>query len=524
MIIMADPGGANLPPQAIDMEEAVLGAMLLEKEAVTAVIAILTPDAFYIEKNQLVFLAMLRLYKQNLPIDILTVSAELKKEGELEMVGGAYYVSSLTSRLGSGANVEFHARIILQKYIARETIRLCTATIKRAYNPSEDCFDLVQDHSNDMEAMLGGVTKADISDVGKVHAESIFEMKDHLDKGLEISGVRTGFRAVDKFTSGWQDGDLIIIAGRPGMGKTAFARACALRAAYEYGIPSAYFSLEVSKQQLVKGCQAYLTDISFSKLVKNQVNAEELAYVGARCAHLFETPLYIDDTPALSLLDLKTRATRLVEKFGVRQIYVDYLQLMTTGEGEGGNRNREQDVSTISRNLKLLARKLKVPVIALCQLSRAVEATGSKRPNLSHLRESGAIEQDADAVIFCFRPEYYDKEGQTEIAGQTFMNRGLFIAIWGKHRAGDVGDIVMGFQGTAAKVVNWDPHLMAPQDTHLEFYKERLKRQKEAGDLQNDQKTCTFVQEQPPALNTNVDFLGQGKPPEAKTSDFDTPF
>jgi replicative DNA helicase len=441
-----------LQPQSVELEEAILGACMLESEAINIVVDILTPDCFYKEANQILFMAIIDLYKRSSPIDILTVCQKLKSLDKLEDVGGAYYISSLTNRIASSSNIEYHSRIVVQQYLKREMIRLSTENIKNAYDDTLDVFDTFQKGITKIEGAISGVIKYDVKQIGKVHEKVIAESIIVAQSGIK-SGVPTGFRNVDNFTNGWQKTDLIILAGRPAMGKSVCGLAFALNPAIRDNIATAVFSLEMSNDQLVGRAQSSLSGINSSRIIKKQLTVDEVLLVESRCFELNTAPIYIDDTPSLSLIDLKGKARKLVRDKKVRLIVIDYLQLMTVDAGKG---NREQEVSMISKGLKALAKELDIPIIALSQLSRAVESRGGdKKPMLSDLRESGSIEQDADMVIFCYRPEYYGIETY-EIGGETLECSGLMSLIVAKHRAGSLGELRLGFNGDLTKLENYD--------------------------------------------------------------------
>jgi replicative DNA helicase len=444
-----------MQPQAIDLEEAVLGACLLEREAVSGVIDILTPDCFYKEQNGIIFSAILHLYKKSEPIDILTITQRLKADGQLENVGGAYYVTSLTNRIAGAANIEYHARIVMQHFLKRELIRIGVESIKEAYDTQSDVFDVYQNNVQNLEQTLTSVMKYDVSSIATIHQDVLAESISVVQSGVK-SGVPTGFRNLDNFTNGWQKTDLIILAGRPGMGKSVCGLAFALNPAIHDKIPTAIFSLEMSKEQVVGRAQSNLSGIGSSNIVKKLLTMEDIRTIDARCQDLNTAPIYIDDTPALSVMELKGKARKLVRDKGVRLIVIDYLQLMVADVGKG---NREQEISKISQGLKALAKELKIPIIALAQLSRAVEARGGdKKPLLSDLRESGSIEQDADMVLFAYRPEYYTIDSY-ELNGETMNTEGLMCLIVAKHRAGSLGELRFGFNGDLTKLENYDTYM-----------------------------------------------------------------
>ncbi len=436
----------KLPPQAIDLEEAVLGAVMLEKEAVNDVIDILGAQSFYKDAHQKIFAAVKDLFQRSEPIDILTVTTELRKRGELEIVGGPYYITQLTNRVASAANIEYHARIISQKHIQRELIRVSTDIIKKSYDDSTDVFELLDEAERNLFEIAEGNIRKDYDEMKNLMLKAIKQIELAKDKQDGISGVPTGFTELDRLTSGWQKSDLIILAARPGMGKTAFILSMARNSAVDYKKPVAIFSLEMSSLQLVQRLIASETELSADKLRKGQLENHEWEQLNAKIGKLATAPLFIDDTAALSIFELRAKCRRLKAQHDIQMIVIDYLQLMTTGgEGKG---NREQEISTISRSLKSIAKELDIPVIALSQLSRAVETRGGdKKPQLSDLRESGAIEQDADMVCFVYRPEYY---GFTEDEqGNSLAGTGQIIVA--KHRNGALKDVNLRFIDRLAK-------------------------------------------------------------------------
>ncbi|MCU0359872.1 MAG: replicative DNA helicase [Bacteroidia bacterium] len=451
--IPAVPGEiGKLPPQAVELEEAVLGAMLLEREALSTVIDILSKEAFYKEQNGRVYAAMVALFNRSEPVDILTVTQELKRSGELELVGGAYYVSALTNRIASAANIEFHARIVAQKYLQRELIRLSTETIKFAYEDSTDVFELLDETTKNIFEILDSNVRKQHDKMSTLIAKALVEIEVASNQKEGLLGVPSGFTSLDRITGGWQKSDLLILAARPGMGKTAFVVSMAKNAAVEFNKPVAIFSLEMSSLQLVKRLISSETEIAQDKILKGNLDNHEFVQLNERIKKLSVAPLYIDDTPALSVFELRAKARRLKENQKVELIIIDYLQLMSGGADAKGN--REQEISHISRNLKSLSKELEIPIIALSQLSRQVENRpgGSKRPQLSDLRESGAIEQDADMVMFIYRPEYYGME----VDENNEPTRGKAELIIAKNRHGALDTVKLRFIGQYAKFADLD--------------------------------------------------------------------
>ena len=437
----------KIPPQAVELEEAVLGAMMIDKKGIDDVIDVLSSDAFYDQKHQEIYAAIYELFQNSEPIDLLTVSNLLKKNGKLEFVGGDFSLIRLTQKVASSAHIEFHARIILQKYIQRKLISISSEIIENAYDESTDVFELLDDAEAKLFEVTQGNLKKSSEAAGSLVKQALKKIQE-IGNSEGMSGLETGFTKLDALTSGWQPSDLVIIAARPGMGKTAFVISMAKNMAIDFGHGVAVFSLEMSSVQLITRMISSETGLTSEKLRKGNLEAHEWEQLNVKVKKLSDAPIFIDDTPSLSVFDLRAKARRLVSQHGVKIIVIDYLQLMTAGGKAGGN--REQEISMISRNLKALAKELEVPVIALSQLSRAVETRGgSKRPLLSDLRESGAIEQDADIVSFIFRPEYYgmtewDDDEHTPCEGQ-----GEFIVA--KHRNGGLDNIRLKFTGHLAK-------------------------------------------------------------------------
>jgi replicative DNA helicase len=438
----------KLPPQALDLEEAVLGAMMIDKKGVDEVIDLLQPDAFYKLAHQNIFESILNLFQNSQPIDLLTVSADLRKNGKLESVGGDYYLVQLTQKVASSAHIEFHARIILQKFIQRSLIRISNEIIESSYKESTDVFDLL----DEAESKLYDVAQGNIKKSSDTAQNLVMLAKKKIEEIANkdgLSGISTGFEKLDTLTSGWQPSDLIIIAARPGMGKTALTLSMARNIAVTKQVPVAFFSLEMSSVQLITRLISAETGLSSEKLRTGKLADHEWKQLNVKVGDLEKAPLFIDDTPALSIFDLRAKARRLASQHQIKLIVVDYLQLMTAGNNNKAG-NREQEISTISRNLKSLAKELNIPVIALSQLSRAVETRGgTKRPQLSDLRESGAIEQDADIVSFIYRPEYYQIEEWDDEEHSSSIGQAEFIVA--KHRNGGLDNIRMKFIGQLGK-------------------------------------------------------------------------
>ncbi|MEN8138632.1 MAG: replicative DNA helicase [Bacteroidota bacterium] len=431
----------KIQPQALDLEEAVLGAMMIDKKGLDEVIDILSPEIFYKPAHQEIFRAILSLFENTQPIDILTVSNELKTKGKLEEAGGDYYLVQLSQKVSSSAHIEFHARIIIQKNIQRELIRVSGEIIKDSYDETIDVLDLIDGAENKLFEITNGNFNKGAETAQSLVRQAVEKIQE-MGQKEGLSGVPSGFAKVDKVTNGWHPADLVIIAARPGMGKTAFVLSMAKNIGIRYDLPVAIFSLEMSNVQLITRLISSETGLSSEKLKKGNLEQHEWQQLNTKVKTLENAPIFIDDTPALSIFDLRAKARRLKSQFDIQIIIIDYLQLMTAG-GSGGN--REQEISMISRNLKAIAKELNIPVIALSQLSRAVETRGgNKRPLLSDLRESGAIEQDADIVSFIYRPEYYDI-AEWEDGTPTEGQGELIIA---KHRNGSLEDVRLKFIGS----------------------------------------------------------------------------
>ena len=447
-------GLGKLPPQATDLEEAVLGALMLEKDALSSVIDILKGEVFYDARHQKIFKAIHLLFEKSSPVDILTVTAQLRQLGELEMIGGAYYITELTNRVASAANIEFHSRIIIQKFIQRELIRISTEVINSAYEDTSDVLDLLDKAEKNLFEIAQNNLRRDSRKMDDLIHESLKEIEALKDKKDGLTGVASGFTDLDRMTSGWQKSDLVIIAARPAMGKTAFVLTCARNAAVEFDKPVVVFSLEMSSVQLVNRLISGETEIEQEKIRKGTLEEWEWAQIHSKIGRLEQAPLIIDDTPALNIFEFRAKCRRLKSQHDIQLIIIDYLQLMQgKADGKGGG-NREQEIGSISRALKSVAKELNVPVIALSQLSRAVETRpgGAKRPMLSDLRESGSIEQDADMVLFLYRPEYY---GLTEDEDGHPTN-GVGEVIIAKHRNGETGIVRLKFVGKFVKFTDLD--------------------------------------------------------------------
>ena len=452
---MTDTVG-NVPPQAVELEEAVLGALMLEKDSIISVQEYVTPEAFYTEEHRLIYKAINELSMELKPIDLYTVTERLKVKKELKKVGGASYLAQLTQKVGSAANVEFHAKIIAQKYVQRELIRSATEIQKRSYDESTDVTELIGYAEGEIFKVAEGHVKRSVQSSKDILARALMQIEEASKNTSAFSGVPSGFMALDRVTLGWQLSDLIV-AARPSMGKTAFVLSMARNMAVDHEQGVAFFSLEMSSVQLMMRLIIAETGLSGNDVKSGRLTPEQWRHLESATKPLGSAPLFIDDTPALSVFEFRSKARRLKIHNDIKIIIIDYLQLMTGNQDTKGN--REQEVAFISRTLKAIAKELNVPVIALSQLSRATEMRGgSKRPQLSDLRESGAIEQDADIVAFIHRPEYYginqDENGMP--------TAGMAEIILAKHRNGAVCDVNLRFLKEQARFADMEDSMLPP--------------------------------------------------------------
>ncbi len=441
----------HLQPQALEMEKAVLGALMIDKDAYAIVCEILRPESFYEPRNQMVYAAIRDLSMEEKPVDMLTVTNQLAKSGNLEQVGGPGYIAELSSGVATSANIEYHANVIAQKSLARQLISFSSMIQTKAFDETIDVEDLMQEAEGSLFELSQHNMKKDYTSIDPVIAQAVKGIQDAAKNTDGLTGVSTGYYKLDDITSGWQASDLVIIAGRPAMGKTSFALSMAKNIAADLRQPMAFFSLEMSNVQLVNRLISNACEIQGSKILNGQLQRDEWERLDKNINQLLGAPLYVDDTPGLSVFELRTKARRLVREHGIKLIMIDYLQLMNAN----GMRfsSRQEEVSTISRSLKGLAKELNIPILALSQLNRGVESREGlegKRPQLSDLRESGAIEQDADMVLFVHRPEYYhiyqDDNGRDL--------HGMAQIIIAKHRKGATGDVLLTFRGEFTRFEN----------------------------------------------------------------------
>ena len=438
----------RIPPQALDIEEAVLGSLLLEKNALSSVIDLLRPEVFYKEAHQFIYEAIANLFASSEPVDLITVMSKLRAIGMLDIIGGPYYLTQLTHKVASAANIEFYAKILIEKYVQRQLISASTEIVRDAYEDTTDVFELLDKAESKLFSISENNFRREFEPLPGLIKRSLEEIEASKNADGHLRGVPSGYSELDRVTGGWQKTDLIIVAARPSMGKTAFALSMARNMAVDFKKPVALFSLEMDANQLAIRLMSAQTNIEMSKLRKGSLSEHEWLIFHERLSGLSDAPIYIDDTPALSIFELRAKCRRMKEQYRIEAIMVDYLQLMSgTSEVRG---NREQEISGISRSLKSLAKELEVPVIVLSQLNRGVETRGgTKRPMLSDLRESGAIEQDADLVLFVYRPEYYQIEEDDK-----GFTAGMADIIISKHRNGSLADIRLRFQKECAKFID----------------------------------------------------------------------
>ena len=446
-----DTSFGHLQPQAIDIEKVVLGALMIDKDAFTVVSEIIKPETFYEARHQKIYEAVQSLNLQEKPVDIMTVTEELRHKGTLEDVGGPAYVVELSSQVASSAHIEYHAHILAQKFLARQLIQFASMIETDAFDETVDVDDLMQKAEGALFEISQKNMLQDYVQIDTIvdQAHQLLLQASNREGGL--TGVPSGLRKLDDITAGWQPSDLVIIAGRPAMGKTSFALSIAKNVAIDYRKPIAFFSLEMNNVQLVNRLISNVCSIPGNKILNGQLTPDEWERFDSNIRKMQGAPIYVDDTPGLSIFELRTKARRLVREHGIELLMIDYLQLMNAN-GMRFN-SRQEEVSTISRSLKGLAKELNIPVLALSQLSRAVEQRDGpegKRPQLSDLRESGAIEQDADMVLFVHRPEYYhilqDEKGNDL--------HGMAQIIIAKHRKGATGDVLLNFRGEYTRFSN----------------------------------------------------------------------
>lgn len=470
----------KIPPQALDLEEAVLGAIMLEKDAILSVLDILEAHSFYKEAHQAIFEIAQALSMEEKPIDLLTVTEALRKADKLEAVGGAVYISQLTSRVGSAAHLEYHARIVAQKYIQRELIRVSSDIQERAFDEGTDVDDLLDFSERELLNIAEGHIKKETIKLNNLIKTALEQIEEAGKREDSLSGVPSGFTRLDRLTSGWQKSDLIILAARPSMGKTAFVLSMARNMAVDHSRPVAFFSLEMSSIQLVNRLIIGETQLPSDKIRTGRLENYEWEQLEYKIKDLEKAPIYVDDTPAISIFEFRAKCRRLKQKYDIQAVVIDYLQLMTGSKDSG---SREQEVSNISRSLKSVAKELDIPIIALSQLNRSVEMrSGNKRPQLSDLRESGAIEQDADLVLFIHRPEYYGMDVDEE--GNSL--KGVAEIIVAKHRNGPTGDVHLKFVREFAKFVDMDDTLAMLDDDENGFTLSSKMNQDESAGLANN--------------------------------------
>lgn len=439
------------PPQAIELEESVLGALMLDANALNTAIDMVHEEFFYKPEHKIIFRAIHKLFELNQPVDQMTVLNQLRQSGELEAAGGAYHLSELTSHIVSAAHIEYYSRVLSEKFIAREMIRISTETISKAYDETTDVVDLLDHTEQHLMDINDKNFRSDFHPIGDLVYAAQEQIKEAVNNEGESLGVPSGFTDLDRKTAGFHPGTLIILAARPAMGKTAFALSIARNIAVDQGKAVAFFSLEMTGVELAMRLISGEAEIPGDKLKKGELMPHEQVQLEQRTQSLNEAKIFIDDTPQLTIYELRAKCRRLKQHHDIQMVFIDYLQLMSAGnDAMNRNGNREQEISTISRQLKALSKELQIPVLAMSQLSRAVETRGgTKKPMLSDLRESGAIEQDADIVMFIYRPEYY---GITEDEGGNTL--GMADIILAKHRSGEVGEVRLRFEGKYARFKN----------------------------------------------------------------------
>ncbi len=448
----------KLPPSATDLEEVVLGSLMLEKDALTDVIEFLKPGHFYTEAHREIYQAIVNLFKNANPVDMRTVVNQLKTDGKLELIGGAYYIAELTSKVSSAANIDYHAKVIVEMAIKREMIQVASQIHQDAYEDTTDVFDLLESAQSQLDEIGVGNIRGEAVTSGALYQKTLKYLYDTRNEH-GITGVQSGYQELDRISGGWQAPDLIIVAGRPGMAKSVLVAEVLKNAAMMFKKPCALFSLEMSSQQIMQRMIASEAEVELDKIMRSNLTDMEIMSVSERTKRIDTAPIYIDDTPAVSIPELRAKARKLKHKYDIQLLAVDFLQLMVGDKGG----NREQEVASISRALKALAKELHIPVIAIASLNRGVETRGGdKRPTLADLRDSGQIESDADVVIFAYRAEYY----KIDVDEDGMPTAGVFEAIVAKNRNGKTGSVFLKFVGKHAKIMDLN-HTPRPEVNSL---------------------------------------------------------
>lgn len=464
------PSNGKMPPHDVDLEQGVLGAMLLERDGLVSGMSLLSREVFFMDRHAVIFDAMQHLFEAEGTVDLLLVTQRLRAIGELSRIGGAVYLAELINRVASAANIELHCRILLESYMKRQLIQICSTTLQELYTESHkalDAFDLADGLSQQAVDLVGHVTQSKSTTVASVYVDLVKSIQQKAMNGGGITGIPSGFRSIDARFGGWQNGKLYIIAARPSMGKSAFAIEMMKNAALRFGKRVALFSLEMGNEEMVSRMLASECQVKGTALSNATMTSDDWRNINTRSNKLIQAPIYLDDTGGLDIKAFKAKVRRLVHNEGVQLVMIDYLQLMSAGDDM---HNREQAISVISRTLKMMARELNIPIIALSQLSRSVETRGGdKRPLLSDLRESGSIEQDADAVMFLFRPEYYGQ--MYDAAGRS--TEGMVEIITRKWRAGELGTDLLHFDKAYFKFSEKYTYTPAPNELHASVSIER---------------------------------------------------
>ena len=500
---MTDTVG-NVPPQAVELEEAVLGALMLEKDSIISVQEYVTPEAFYTEEHRLIYKAINELSMELKPIDLYTVTERLKVKKELKKVGGASYLAQLTQKVGSAANVEFHAKIIAQKYVQRELIRSATEIQKRSYDESTDVTELIGYAEGEIFKVAEGHVKRSVQSSKDILARALMQIEEASKNTSAFSGVPSGFMALDRVTLGWQLSDLIIVAARPSMGKTAFVLSMARNMAVDHEQGVAFFSLEMSSVQLMMRLIIAETGLSGNDVKSGRLTPEQWRHLESATKPLGSAPLFIDDTPALSVFEFRSKARRLKIHNDIKIIIIDYLQLMTGNQDTKGN--REQEVAECSRKLKALARSIKCPVIVSSQLNRQAEDQTTP-PDLRHLRESGAIEQDADLVLMIHRPERHHILVDEKLQCST---KGMGILSVAKHRNGSTGRIYYSYNPSMSHITAFKPSTFSEEE--IANHNELAEQAKNSRNAKPETQYCVLINSGPKSKKKNKKDKNQEKP------------